>query len=195
MIIDDLSGKITAKWVEKNIIQEEDQNLYTYGIKYGIVQAIHLIAMSIVGILWGMFFEVIIMMTAYIPLRMYAGGYHLQSSSKCFIFSILVLNIQLFVLKYAEIEHVLWIMGISSVLIMLLAPVQSPHNPLNRLEIKRHRQTAIILVIIEALFVIELYYGLCYYQMCSVITMAVFTCSILLVIEKIRALTLRTVVE
>ena len=187
MIIDDIACKITERWIGRNVIQEEDQSLYVYGIKYGLTQTIHLMAIGIIGLLWGMFAEVVVLMVAYIPLRVYAGGYHAESASKCFIYSIVVLNIQMMIFKYADIQHLLWILGISSAIVLWLSPVESPNHTLNKFEKKRHKQTASILVIIEALFVIELYYGLCSYQFCEVITMAIFTCSVLLVMGKIKS--------
>lgn len=100
----------------------------------------------------GLLFEL-----TYIPIRIYAGGYHASSKKRCECLSygslLLYMTLIFYVPVNVEIMHVLLIFygGI----ILLLSPVESPNKRLNGVEKKVYRRKSIIYLVI-AVFVYAL---------------------------------------
>lgn len=89
----------------------------------------------------GLLFEL-----TYIPIRIYAGGYHASNKKKCEYLSygslLLCMILIFYVPMKVEIMHVLLIFlgGI----ILLLSPIESPNKRLNSIEKKVYRRKSVI---------------------------------------------------
>lgn len=93
----------------------------------------------------GLFFEL-----TYIPIRIYAGGYHASSKIRCECLSygslLLCIMLIFYVPLKVEIMHVLLIF--SGGIIFLLSPIESPDKRLNSVEKKVYRRKSIIYLVI-----------------------------------------------
>ena len=54
-----------------------------------------------------MLFETIIFIITYIPIRIYAGGYHARTQTKCYIFSVFMLILALYIIKLQLMSNIL----------------------------------------------------------------------------------------
>lgn len=97
----------------------------------------------------GLLFEL-----TYIPIRIYAGGYHASSKRRCECLSygslLLCMILIFYVPMKVEIMHVLLIF--SGGIILLLSPIESPNKRLNSVEKNVYRRKSIIYLVI-AVFV------------------------------------------
>ncbi len=84
-----LSQKIGDDLVRSNVIEAEDAEIYIYGINQILVSVLNVLSALIIGLILGTFFEVVVFMAAYIPLRIFAGGYHAKTPLRCYIFSVI----------------------------------------------------------------------------------------------------------
>lgn len=81
---------------------ETDDEIIRYGLEIVIMRGVFLILILVIGALMNCLIESIIFTVSYSVLRMYAGGCHAESRSKCFINSVLTLIIALIGIKAAE---------------------------------------------------------------------------------------------
>lgn len=68
-----LSHKIGDDLVRSGVVKKEDAKVYIYGINQIMAYVFNVSSSLIIGLIFGVTFEIIIFMVAYIPLRSFAG--------------------------------------------------------------------------------------------------------------------------
>lgn len=145
------SEKLINVFIEHNIIDEKDCELYVYGASQAITMLLNFITIIVIGIIFDMLWQSVLFTITYIPIRTYAGGFHCRTPIKCYIFSVIMQIIILFLLKINFLNDSIIILLISlfgSILSILLAPVEDINKKLDNLEIKVFRKKAIINIVI-----------------------------------------------
>lgn len=121
-----LAGKIGNNLVHSNVIKEEDAEIYIYGINQILVSVLNVSSALIIGLIFGVFFEIAVFMAAYIPLRSFAGGFHAKTPLRCYIFSVMMLIIVSIAFKYLSIAAWMYyaVLAVSFVIVLILSPVE-----------------------------------------------------------------------
>lgn len=155
-----LTDKLILTLISRNIIKEEDKEIYIYGFNQTLFMMLNFITILIIGLLFNMLMETMIFMITYIPIRIYAGGYHARTQVKCYIFSVFMLISALYIIKLQLISNKLTIIllsVISSIIILYLAPIEDINKPLDKKEIETYKKRTINnLIIILVLLIISL---------------------------------------
>ena len=141
-----LAIKFVNRLISSSIIKKEDAEIYIYGFKEIVFVALNLITTIFIGLIFNKIFEVILFMITYIPIRVYAGGYHARTKLRCYIFSVLMLISVCYILKLYLLKSYLLIVTlaiISSSIILYLAPVEDKNKPLDEIEIEVYTKRTI----------------------------------------------------
>lgn len=146
-----LSQKIGDDLVRSSVIEAEDAEIYIYGINQILVSVLNVLSALIIGLILGTFFEVMVFMAAYIPLRIFAGGYHAKTPLRCYIFSVIMLIVVSIGMKYLYMADWVYyvILAAAALMILVLSPVEDKNKPLEYLEYKVYKKRAIIIAAIE----------------------------------------------
>ena len=83
-----ISGMITDTLWNQGIIQEEDVNKCRYGLDIFISSVLEIVSILIIAAVIGNFFQTLLFFAAFIPLRVYAGGYHADTKLRCYFVSL-----------------------------------------------------------------------------------------------------------
>lgn len=96
----------------------------------------------------GLLFEL-----TYIPIRIYAGGYHASSKKKCEYLSYGSLLLCMILIFYVPMKKMLinLLLLYSGIIIFIFSPIESPNKKLNSMERKIFRYKSIIYLIIAVL--------------------------------------------
>lgn len=155
-----LSRKIGNDLVQSDIVKEEDAEIYIYGINQILTSAFNVSSALIIGLIFGMFLEVAVFMAAYIPLRIFAGGYHAKTPLRCYILSVIMLIIVSIGMKYLPLTEWVYyaILLAASLVVLVLSPVEDRNKPLDEIEHKVYKKRAIFIAAAEILigFVLKL---------------------------------------
>ena len=116
----ELSEKLVDAMINIGTIHKEDKELYLYGGHLLIVTLANILTTICIGIFMGMFWESIMFMLTYIPIRIYAGGYHSKTQARCYMVSIFINGFAMIAIKWI-IWHMLLI--VSQIGIVALAPI------------------------------------------------------------------------
>lgn len=118
------------------IIREEDRELYIYGLQQGFIIIWNILTTVTIGIILGQVWESILFMFAYFPLRSCAGGYHAKTPLRCYLLSIIMAIAALISMRLPIWNSVIGLVSVigSSVVILLLAPVEDSNKPLDATE-------------------------------------------------------------
>lgn len=153
-----VSEKIVESLITMGVVPSEDKELYKFGIIQGILMVINVLTFILIGLIFGMVWQSIVFMLAYIPIRSYAGGYHARTQLKCYLLSIASI-----IAVLIEIKLIPWNGYICSIIslcagmiIFWLAPVEDSNKPFDQIEItvykKRTRIILVLLLVVAFLF-------------------------------------------
>lgn len=153
--------KINEILIQKGIVQKEDAELYQYGIENGIVVAGNLLASGIFGIVTGRPGLVLVFLLFYASLRSYSGGSHCKSRIGCFLISMAILSIPVYIHEFVMNNvpaTVILMIGIAAVVVILiLSPVESINKPLDDEEKKYYARVTHCIVALQVCVLIILF--------------------------------------
>ncbi len=146
-----LSQRIGDDLVRSSVIEAEDAEIYIYGINQILVSVLNVSSALIIGLIFGTLLEIAVFLTAYIPLRSFAGGYHARTPLRCYIYSLIMLIIVSIGLKYLHIE--MWgyyaVLLAAVLIVLVLSPVEDNNKPLDDVEYKVYKRRAMLIAAIE----------------------------------------------
>ncbi len=150
--------RITDELVINNTIDSVDRELYTYGLQQGLFMLLNILTIVIVGQIFGLLWQSLIFMISYIPLRVYAGGYHARTPVGCYIGSVILIVAVLLGIKFIPWTNFICITValISGTIIYVLSPVEDSNKPLDAFEVKEYGKKAKVTFIIELCMLILL---------------------------------------
>lgn len=146
-----LSRRIGDDLVRSNVVKAEDAEIYIYGINQILISVLNVFSALIIGLIFGVFFEILVFMAVYIPLRSYAGGYHARTPLRCYIFSVIMLIAVSLGLKYLCIAEWVYyvVFALVIIIICVLSPVEDKNKPLDEIEYKVYKKRTIVITITE----------------------------------------------
>ena len=127
-----LCNLVVKSWVKRNIITEEFEEWYTFGL-YSFVSGIINISMLIfLGIILGCVNETLVYLAAFVLSREFMGGYHCDTPLRCKIVSIMIYLIIMTIYYYNIFDNYILYMIIlgfisGNIVIYIFCPVQN-HN-------------------------------------------------------------------
>lgn len=146
-MITKVSQKVTDRLLSRNVIKDEDYEIYQYGLEQIFTSIMDLMTLLAIGVIMGMIWQCIIFVLSFMLLRKYAGGYHASTPLRCYLLTTLIITVALSVMKYIEINYfIYWGLFISSSIVtFLLSPMESENKRLDDIErIVYRKQTFLI---------------------------------------------------
>ena len=135
------------------IIRKEDTAIYRYGLEAIYSSLLELLSILILAAVVGNFWQTLLFFAAFIPLRLYAGGYHASTRWRCFLTSLVVYAAFTIVL---EIVPTAWFVplafigdAVSLMIVWLFAPVIHQNHRSGLRRQSRFRKISIRICMIE----------------------------------------------
>ncbi len=144
-----LSTKITAFLIEQNIVSTKNKEVYEYGFDLLIADFINFSIILLIGTLCCKLWKTILYLIIFVGLRSVCGGYHAKTHLKCHICTIGVYIVFLGLLHMLGDRSTMLLWGdcISSIPIILFAPITHANKPLSSKTYHRNRITSIIFTV------------------------------------------------
>lgn len=183
-------GKIINRLVAKKIIRDEEYEIYQFGLEQLLTAAVAIVSAIIIGMLFGKGLQCIVFLLTFMIIRSYAGGYHASTRLRCYFLTMFTILTALLVIKYIECEmFVFWeLLVASSVIILMLSPVDTDARKLDAIECIYYRKKAMLIWFVEIVMV-----ALCTVihleEISKCIILALATLSIAQIFEKLKYLT------
>ncbi len=150
-----ITEKVLSNMEKQNMIQTDQRSVYMYGINQMLNILLNILTYLVIGLIFHMTLETIIFTCAYIPLRIYAGGFHAKTPFRCWITSGLMLFAVLFFMKYVSLNAFEYdiIAVVCAVIILILSPVEDKNKPLDDKEKPIYKIRSIIVFSAELIIV------------------------------------------
>ena len=168
MNLEKISRNISDKLKKELNLDEDKRSIIEYGIFAFFQMGISILLVAIIGFIFNVMLEALIISFSGAILRKFSGGAHASTSTNCSIVGILISVIPAYIVKNIALnKNYIIIIGIlllisSFIIIYKLAPVDSPNKPIKKQEkIKRLKRGSIIILSIYMILVvmnISMYY-------------------------------------
>lgn len=181
-----ISNTITKKWINKGIIEQEDHEIYAYGIEIILSSIFGAMLVIVAGLVFSSLLHALIFLTILIPLRCYCGGYHANSYVKCNLSMVILFVFIAYVSKEFAPNCISLLIGllICCGIVFLFAPVDNKNKVLSQSEKKKH--AIISRIICLGISILDIFTYMIEFQFYSITFYSLLLVSILLVVGKIK---------
>ncbi|MCL2153798.1 MAG: accessory gene regulator B family protein [Oscillospiraceae bacterium] len=144
-MIHNQASRLATGLINKRIIDENTHEVYTYGIELIISAFINILLMVIISTIFQQYYDWLLFLAAFIPIRSIAGGYHAGSHLNCIVVGTICFTILLLVcrLKINWEIVILTIAILSFSLILSFSPVEAHNKKLKEEQRKKNRKISI----------------------------------------------------
>ncbi|MEE1136941.1 MAG: accessory gene regulator B family protein [Acutalibacteraceae bacterium] len=144
-----ISNKFISFLCENNIIERNKQELYAYALEILLSSILHFLTTIVIGIVFRMLAECLLMFAVFSVVRRFAGGFHASTHLKCYFSSIAAIMLMLFLIsvvkKWGNDLAFYVILIISDLTIWFASPIESQNKPLSYKEKKVYKAVSIAL--------------------------------------------------
>lgn len=114
-------------------LQEDDKDIYLFGVYQGAILLLNICTALLIGVALNMLLEIVIYLICFLPLRIFAGGYHAKTQLRCYIMSSFTTVIILLGIQFLQQQESIWEFlsyFVSFGIIWRFAPVADANKPL-----------------------------------------------------------------
>lgn len=149
--INEISEKLTNRMLRKNIIGDEEVDIYQYGFEQLILSLLNFITAVIIGVGFKMLWQCILVVFFFMIIRTYSGGYHTKTPKSCYLLTAFSIILMLSVIKCVHMNTIICmsLLCLSGIIIMFLSPVESVNKPLDSIEKREYKRKTIFIVCTE----------------------------------------------
>ena len=145
-----------SEWlVAQGAVTDKDKKLFAYAVYSFLFGMMPIFIIVILGLIFDMVLEGLLLITPFMLLRKFSGGYHLKSSIVCTITSTSLLLFSLLAVRIVSISSATNILSIivvlSCITLFLLSPIDSDAR---RLSVKERKVFRLIARIITCIFLL-----------------------------------------
>lgn len=154
-----LAKKTAQKLITLGVASQTNYQIIRFGLELMISSLTGILIVAAISTLCGFPFLWVLFLTAFIPLRTTAGGYHAPTRIMCnIIFAVMYFScvtVCVFVLL-GSISYVV-ISAVSAVVVFFFSPVEAINKPLNADRKRKNRIRSIVIVMFNILVAILLW--------------------------------------
>lgn len=147
-----ISKKITAFFINKNIITRDQREIYEYGFELIIADITNFLLILFISIGYNCLCAGIIYLFCFVSMRVFCGGFHAESRATCRIYMLIsfIAFIKIYCLLNISKMHIAFIgLIIAWIPILCCAPVIHKNR---RLSLKYRRKNRIMALVISGLW-------------------------------------------
>lgn len=147
-----LASNITDFFVEKNVVQDSEHEIYIYGFDLMISGLMNVLFVIGTGIALSQLWKALLFVFIMVTVRMYTGGYHADTHVMCniiflatFLFSISILEL----VNSFSVSWCIWLLQcIGLIIVARFAPLENRNKKLNAGQKEKYRTRGVVLYLI-----------------------------------------------
>jgi accessory gene regulator B len=187
-MISRLAKSTACFFVDNKIIEEEDAEVYSYGMELLLSTVFNFAVAIAIAVITRSFIPCLVNLTAFLTLRVNAGGYHADTHLGCTMTLVSVMLVFIFAEKNisetAMYFSSLLMLMLSNTIIIMLSPVEHPNKPLDDDMKIRLRNKSVLWAGIWTVFCIV--FAIFDVHYCFYAASGVFTIALAMIAEKIK---------
>lgn len=151
---------ITHYLVKHDIISKTEEDIYVYGTELLLEGCLSILLCISFSFIFNLFWECIVLLLIFIPIRVYGGGLHFSSYPLCLFVTFATVFTILFISKNNTFNRyaLLTISVVSLVSISYLYPVEHPNRPVSEAENNNFCHKFKLIIIFNAIFLFTIFF-------------------------------------
>ncbi|MBR2476868.1 MAG: accessory gene regulator B family protein [Clostridia bacterium] len=149
---------LSKKLAEQGTIKYEDIEVCTYGMETFVFSCFEIFSVLLISLLVKNFFATVIFFVSFVPLRMYAGGYHSETKKGCYMVMLVVYLIFTLSLRFSPKNHIqlieIIISSFTSFMVLRFAPIVNYKKRVNEIEKKNYKKIALKIICVQSIVVL-----------------------------------------
>lgn len=151
-------SEIITNWlIDSGVIDKKDYELYFYGSYSLLISISPLFLTLIIGAFMGLIINGLLIITPFMLVRKYSGGYHANSPKTCLLFSILLLVMCIWLSDNISCKDLVIFFLFANFILMIISPVDSQNYRLDEKQKKQYRKIVFRLLITLDIVIVGLY--------------------------------------
>lgn len=150
-----LISNLMAGYLCSDESNKENYALYEYAVYVVLSSVFHIVTTLVIGICFNLIIESIVFYFSFIIIRKFAGGYHASTPTRCYLFSVILTILVLFLLRLLILYDNLYLRTLDIILkivciivISIFSPLDTENNPLSVQEKRIYKRISILLSVI-----------------------------------------------
>lgn len=147
---------------QNKIITQKMSEIYSYGLTILALKCIHSLFFAVFGIANNIVWEMLFFLVCFIKFRQYCGGFHAETSRRCFLITVII---SILLKWYCKLDltalQMIVISIISMVTIYIIGPVDTFTKQISKKDIIRYKKAIKRLMPLFLTLVIVMYVLLC----------------------------------
>ncbi len=184
-----ISMKISKSLLKSNAINQDELNVYVYGIQLLILGIVDWCITFLFMLLIGEIYLSIAYLSVFFALRKHCGGYHAETHIRCIVISNTVYVLSVLVSANMQYENftTLLLIGeiINFIIIYKFSPVEHPNKHIEPFEMAHHRKIGRIYNLVFGLVAVGLVLGSINQYACAIL-MAQLSVSIAVILQRTK---------
>ncbi len=189
-MLNNIAFKITQRLSKSLILTDIDKNIITYGLEMFISTVTSATSILILSILLGNAIYSLLFFIFFYSLRIFCGGFHATTYTRCFIITNLIFVSSVLISKLISFINTLYILPVvllfSFLVVFSLSPIQNKNHPYSKERFSKYRLIARTLSIIYFLTCILFMLFLRNKMIIIQSVMSYFWTALLMIIELIK---------
>ena len=151
-----LSQKLVRLFCEQKVVDESKADAYVYGYELLISSVVSVLLVILVSAVCGDVRYSLSFLIGFIPQRIYIGGYHATSHTRCYLAFTGLALICILLSKVIAANHLFRILTTAALLgiSIILSPIEAKNKPLSEKKRSSYKMVASVLSSIDFLFAI-----------------------------------------
>lgn len=188
-MISKLSNQITKSLLKRNVISDEEKELYDYGLFMMISYMVFFLISILFGIVLNILISSILFYISFCLVRNFAGGIHANSEIKCDIITTISILISEILIKifidYSLVSLAFVMLIISSVCLCIFKPVTTSQKEISQQE-KLHFHKKVVILSVLAVIISFVSMILNVYNITIALSVGLSLANILLITSKLQ---------
>jgi len=138
-------------------VSEEDREVYNYSFETLLATLLNLVVLCVLAAITRTFWESLLFIIGFVPLRSLSGGYHAKTHFRCLLTLLLAYVVFWTTITFVPVVAFPWISIISAVisiiLVLLLSPIDDSNKPMDEKEKRYFRARSRIAILIYAIII------------------------------------------
>lgn len=153
-----LSGNLSKALVQNNIISPNKEKQCQYGLELMLSSLTEILVVILLSVICQNFLQTLTFFFAFIPLRIYAGGYHADTRLRCFLILLtiyMIFTVLLYILPVETYQYIIYgSVSFTLIVVVVKAPLLHDRKNMTNREISFFRKVALGICFFEVAFII-----------------------------------------
>ncbi len=108
----EMADSLSKKLGEYGIIAKDEIDTCRYGIELFLTSVVEIVSILFIAIALGSFACTLVFFCSFLPLRIYAGGYHADTKFRCYMILLVVYGVFMVLIRFIPISYYLVFEGL-----------------------------------------------------------------------------------